>query len=106
MKARNDPKLRPSCVRVYEAVRRRIRRGQSPTHFEVASDTSLSIQTVSMAVATLIAAGYLTNLKHRTRSLQLVDPDLRLTAMPVQPWEEDLSEPRIWDETPTPERVE
>lgn len=91
-----DPKLRYSCVQVYEALRKNLLQGHNPTKIELASDTHLSFQTVSGALSTLMAAGYITSRKHRARTLRLTNTQLRLTAMPPMPWEEDMSEPRIW----------
>lgn len=92
-----DPSLTPAYIEVYNAIREAILHHKTaPSQTELRNALGCSSTTVVNALRELRKRGYIEHQKYTVRGLSLVDPELRLSRKPVDPWEEDLDTPRIW----------
>ena len=88
-----DPKLTPSEIRVYAAIRDALGQGLSPTLRELSERTGMSIGTISAGMTMLKNRGHSVKPRYRTRCIALVDPDRSVVKEALAPWEEDLDTP-------------
>jgi biotin operon repressor len=92
-----DPKLTPAYIAVYHAIREGIiEHGISPSQSELRRALGCSTTTIINAVRELKKKGHITGEKFVARGIRLVDPERKLSRVPLAPWDEDLDTPNVW----------
>jgi DNA-binding MarR family transcriptional regulator len=92
-----DPKLRPSHLEIYEAIRQAwLHKHIGPSKKDLHRATGYSTTTIMTVINDLHKKGHVTYEKFKERGTRPVDLSRKLSATPVAPWDEDLDTPQIW----------
>ena len=82
-----DPDLKPSNIKVYEAIVEATQEhGVQPSKQELARGCQLSITSIQDSIAVLRRKGYIHAPKHQIRALRPTDPNRTLSIEPLDPW--------------------